>query len=155
MNEQLSAVGQYVYGKYVGTFKQILFPFKAFIVLRTMLKEGGLAIETPFNYEGKKLSYYTVLQLDADVLHSIPDISPYSGILESPKPFWNRAMDLVVVAANYNPIFQAATSGSSDSILISLGCVGGSILFKKFLQPHVVKWIVGGLFSVLKRYIKF
>jgi hypothetical protein len=173
----MTAIGTYIYNTFLGSYQQIIFPVKAFIVIRTMLKEGGFVVETPFVCKGSQLSYRTLLQLDADIMHYIPDITPYSNdekaqavliqyrkthqesinqifkILESPQPFGDKLIDIITFGANVNPIFQAFIEGSGESFLISAFFVGGSLVFRKYIKPSVVKYTMKGVFAIAKKFL--
>jgi len=172
----MKAVGQFVWETYLGTYRKIVFPFRAFLLIRTFLRTGGIEIYTPFSYQGNKLAFRTIIQPDADVLYYIPNLVPYQNqpdiyavvaqyraqhlqkiediftALNSPKGFFEKTIDFVLITTNASIAFQTFAQTSQESILMSAGIVGASILFRRFGKKALITFTLKSVISLIKRF---
>jgi hypothetical protein len=60
------------YGRYMAH------PYHAFFFVRDLVREGGHAISTPFEYAQQQFGFRTVIHLDGSINHFIPNFTGYT-----------------------------------------------------------------------------
>jgi hypothetical protein len=58
-------------------FRFVFYPYKAYLFVRNMIREGGHDISTPFVYGQQQYGFRTVIHLDGSVNNFIPDAAGY------------------------------------------------------------------------------
>ncbi|MCS7005736.1 MAG: hypothetical protein NZM38_10490 [Cytophagales bacterium] len=162
----MTIIGKYIQTFYTDTYRTIVFPFRALILIRNLLKKGGIEVYTPFEYQQYQFHLRTIIQIDADILFYLPyfgelhtnqefltvfekhrnihlqKIETIFAVLESPYQSSSKLVDFVLVASNATSAFQTFAEFSQNSFLVSLTIVGGTILFRQFFKKLFLRWIV-------------
>jgi len=151
----------------------VMAPIRLWEFINKMLNEGYYDVVTEFEVAGKKMAFKTLIQIDGDLINYIPDPTHLLRERKSIKVFrqyhrkhlqntegiikmyednfllFSRFFDLILLAINYFSWLHELLQNPLD-LLLSLKAFAillGTLLFRKYLKPWLIKNAVRLLFK--------
>jgi len=155
----------------------IQLPFRVFAFIKALFLHGYVEVITAFEYKKESHAFRTLIQVDADIMNFIPDPQAFRGdkkglrmmknlyqehqkkiediiqILQGNKSFVGKFIDFALVVTNAYPIYEAFIDPDTRSAIISGSIATASLLFRKYLKPFVVEFLMKGVFKIFRFYL--
>ncbi len=124
-------------------------PIAALRILKTLLSKGAVEVATTFEYQGKKLGFQTIVQIDGDIIFYLPDprkldehglssmqsaynvhknnVEKIVAAFSDNSNFFGRAFDSFLLILNFYPLLELG-----EELLELLGLNKGSFDGQEF-----------------------
>jgi len=159
--------------------EQFVQPIEPLKLLLKVLREGGYAVETTFDFvdeRGRKTThgFKTLIQPDMDIVDFIPNIPKYfrntkwmalcdehrtihlqkikefERIIFGQEALLDKLIDGSLIAVNVAPFAQVITDFSIENAVVSTGTVIASVVFRKYGKSKVMSLTTKNAMRIFK-----